>query len=133
MFHKRVVQYPLMQAFDGPDAAVSCARRNNTTVAPQALALLNDAFVRDRAVDFARRLLAEGKTTAGVGVDRGFWLALSRPPGDAERAAAVRFIESQRDRRAERNAPSAVEDAHLQALADFCQALFSLNEFLYVD
>jgi hypothetical protein len=36
MFHERVVQHPLMQAFDGPDAAVSCARRINTTVAPQA-------------------------------------------------------------------------------------------------
>ena len=63
MFHKRVVQYPLMQAFDGPEAAVSCGRRNVTTVAPQALALLNDPFVRDRAADFADRLLAEGGAT----------------------------------------------------------------------
>ena len=69
MFHKRVVQHPLMQAFDGPDAAVSCGRRNNTTVAPQALALLNDPFVRDRAADFARRLLAEGDATPERWVD----------------------------------------------------------------
>ena len=48
-FHKRVVQYPLSQAFDAPDAQVSCGRRVNTTVAPQALALLNDPFVRLRA------------------------------------------------------------------------------------
>src|ERR1051325_11986257 len=45
LFHKRVVQHPLMQAFDGPDAQASCGRRENTTVAPQALALLNDTFV----------------------------------------------------------------------------------------
>src|SRR5262249_43191101 len=32
MFHKRVVQYPLMQVFDGPDAQASCGRRENTTV-----------------------------------------------------------------------------------------------------
>src|SRR3954454_22161790 len=63
MFHKRVVQHPLMQAFDGPDAAVSCGRRSVTTVAPQALAMLNDTFVRDRAADLARRLLAEGGAT----------------------------------------------------------------------
>ncbi len=133
MFHKRVVQHPLMQAFDGPDAAVSCTRRNNTTVAPQALALLNDAFVRDRAVAFARRILSEGSRSTAGQVDRGFWLALSRPPVEAERAAAVKFVESQRDRRAARQAPGAVEDSLLQALADFGQALFSLNEFLYVD
>ena len=34
VFHKRVVQQPLMQAFDGPDATISCGRRENTTVAP---------------------------------------------------------------------------------------------------
>src|SRR5439155_5642113 len=39
MFHKRVVQHPLMQAFDGPDAQASCGRRVTTTVAPQSLAL----------------------------------------------------------------------------------------------
>src|SRR4029077_19008947 len=59
LFHKRVVQHPLLQAFDGPDAAVSCGRRSVTTVAPQALALLNDRFFRDRAADLARRLLVE--------------------------------------------------------------------------
>ena len=59
MFHKRVIQYPLMQAFDAPDAQSSCARRMNTTVAPQALALLNDPFVRLRAGEFAKRLEQE--------------------------------------------------------------------------
>src|SRR5438445_10227270 len=62
MFHKRVVQHPLMQAFDGPDAQSSCGRRENTTVAPQALALLNDKFVRARAVDFAQRAGREAGT-----------------------------------------------------------------------
>ena len=59
MFHKRVVPYPLLQAFDKPDAQQSCGRRDNTTVAPQALALLNDAFVRMVSQDFADRLLKE--------------------------------------------------------------------------
>ena len=44
MFHKRLVPYPLFQAFDRPDLLVSCSRRQNTTVAPQAMALLNDRF-----------------------------------------------------------------------------------------
>src|SRR3954454_22271730 len=58
-FHKRVVQSPLMQAFDGPDAQASCGRRENTTVAPQALALMNDPFMRARAEDFAHKLRKE--------------------------------------------------------------------------
>jgi cytochrome c553 len=133
LFHKRVVQYPLMQAFDGPDAAVSCSRRNTTTVAPQALALLNDAFVRDRAVDFARRLLAEVGPNAAGWADRGFWLVLSRPPADDERAGAAHFVERQIERRAARDTTASADEIRLHALADFCQSLFSLNEFIYVD
>src|SRR6266699_522407 len=84
MFHKRVVQHPFMQAFDGPDAAVSCGRRSITTVAPQALELLNDSFIRDRAVDFARRLLSENSNSTDKCVQSAFRLALSRPPTDNE-------------------------------------------------
>jgi hypothetical protein len=133
MFHKRVVQHPLMQAFDGPDAAVSCGRRDTTTVAPQALALLNDSFFRERAADLGRRLLAEGGTAPADWIDRGFRLTLSRPPTGAERAASVRFLERQLERRAARAADGSPEEIPLHALTDFCQTLFGLNEFIYVD
>jgi hypothetical protein len=133
MFHKRVVQHPFMQAFDGPDAAVTCGRRSTTTVAPQALALLNDPFVRDRATDFAKRVLAEGGPNPQDWVDRGFKLALSRAPGGDERTAAVEFIHRQIERRVSRDKSLTADEARLRALADFCQALFGLNEFIYVD
>jgi hypothetical protein len=135
MFHKRVVQHPLMQAFDGPDAAVSCARRSITTVAPQALALLNDRFVRDRSKDFARRVRSETDGTAAAIVDRGFALALSRPPRESERAASIAFLENQSASRWSREGGEAPADAalHDDAVADFCQTLFGLNEFMYVD
>jgi hypothetical protein len=132
MFHKRVVQHPLLQAFDGPDAAVSCGRRNITTVAPQALALLNDTFLRDRARDLARRLLVESKATPDHWVTRGFEVALARRPSAAERRAAMQFVIKQLDRRKTREKSSS-EDHQLQALTDFAQVLFSLNEFIYVD
>src|SRR5260370_18586906 len=84
MFHKRVVQHPLMQAFDGPDAQASCGRRENTTVAPQALALLNDAFVRARAMDFARRVEKEAGAETEARVRRAWRLALGRAPSTDE-------------------------------------------------
>jgi hypothetical protein len=133
MFHKRVVQHPLLQAFDGPDAAVSCGRRNVTTVAPQALALLNDTFLRDRAADLARRLLSEGDATPEGRVTRGFELALSRPPSDGELTASVQFLETQLRRRSARDRSRPPDEHQLRALTDFAQALFSLNEFIYVD
>ena len=133
MFHKRVVQHPLLQAFDGPDAAVSCGRRSITTVAPQALALLNDTFLRDRASDLARRIMAESDATPERWVARGFEVALSRPPSNAERTAAAQFVRTQLERRTTREKSSAPAEHRLRALTDFAQVLFSLNEFIYVD
>jgi hypothetical protein len=133
MFHKRVVQHPFLQVFDGPDASVSCGRRNISTVAPQALVLLNDPFLRDRATDFAQRLLSEGGTKPDDWITRGFWLALSRPPSEVERRESQAFLEHQLTRRTERDKALSADAARRLALADFCQALFSLNEFIYVD
>jgi hypothetical protein len=122
-----------MQAFDAPDASLSCGRRNSTTVAPQALALLNDPFCRDRAADFARRLVAEAGLKPEDWIARGFHLAIARPPTEKELEASLAFVEQQRQRRAARDKSLSAEQVREESLADFCQALFSLNEFIYVD
>ncbi len=132
MFHKRVVPYPLMQAFDRPDAQQACGRRDQTTVAPQGLALLNDGFVRARAADFARRLIeTAGDDTALV--DSAFELALARAPSAADKAASLAFLRTARERRQSREPGKPEAEIRLAAATDFCQALFSLNEFLYID
>ena len=41
LVRKRCLPIPFLQAFDLPDTTVSCARRDSTVVAPQALMLLN--------------------------------------------------------------------------------------------
>jgi hypothetical protein len=133
LFHKRVVQHPILQAFDGPDAATTCGRRNTTTVAPQALALLNDTFFRARATEFAGKLFDKAGAKPEDWVNRGFRLAVSRLPSDAERAACVEFIRRRMDSRRTRESSQTPEAIRLNALTDFCQALFSLNEFIYVD
>jgi hypothetical protein len=133
MFHKRVVPYPLLAAFDRPDLLKTCGRRDTTTIAPQALALLNDGFVRGRSLDFADRLVQESGDDRAAIVASAFALALGRTPADSERQASVAFIQSQVERRQQRESQAAAGDVRRQAVADFCQTLFSLNEFLYVD
>ena len=113
LFVKRSVRFPFTEAFDAPDPTASCGRRIRTTVPTQQLALLNDEFVRHRAEDFARRLEREtGGTEAAI--RRGFALALGRTPRDPELAAARDYLGR-------------------QSLTNFCHALFTLNEFIYVD
>ena len=129
MFHKRVVQYPLMQAFDAPDAQQSCGRRMNTTVAPQALAILNDPFVRLRAEDLAKRVLQLAGDRIEHQVDSAFQLTLNREPIPEERLEATRFIQQQIKVRQQREEG----DEALLALTDFCHSLYGLNEFIYID
>jgi hypothetical protein len=82
VFVKRSVMAPFLETFDGPNAGASCGRRERTTVAPQALALLNDPFVRACAADFARRAGDRRKA---------FLMALGRAPRGPELAAALRL------------------------------------------
>ena len=133
LFHKRVVQYPLLQAFDAPDAQVSCGRRVNTTVAPQALALLNDPFVRLRARELADRLRSEVGNDPSAQVLLAFQLGLFRDPEPNEVAPSLAFLANQASARREREPKLADEKAADLALVDFCQMLFSLNEFIYID
>jgi hypothetical protein len=133
LFHKRVVPFPFMAAFDKPDAQQSCGRRDNTTVAPQALALLNDRFARQVACDFADRLLKEAGHEPAQWIERGWQLALARPPADNEREAALAFIAGQMQERMKRAPQGSAEEVRRQSLADLCQTIFSLNEFFYID
>jgi mono/diheme cytochrome c family protein len=133
MFHKRVVQSPLMQAFDGPDAQASCGRRVTTTVAPQALALLNDRFIRARAEDWARRLVKDAGDATEAQVRLAWRLAIAREPSPTELESSAEFIQAQFERRSSRAAAEPDNNAFHLALSDFCQSLFALNEFIYVD
>ena len=129
MFHKRLIPYPLFQAFDRPALMTSCARRQNTTVAPQAMAILNDRFVRAVARDFAARLLeAHGNDDQKL-VETSFMLSFTRLPTSIENKVSVAFIRSQMASRESRNNST----PRHEAVADFCQSLFGLNEFIYVD
>lgn len=135
VFHKRVVQQPLMQAFDGPDATASCGRRENTTVAPQALVLLNDRFVRARAGDFADRIVREAGHELPHQIRHAWGIALGRPPSLQELEASTRFIRSQVQARLNRTSGLTREAGAgtREALTDFCQAIFAMNEFIYID
>ena len=114
LVQKRGLRVPWMETFDLPDNALSCPNRTVSTVAPQALTLLNSPFATDMASAFAARVQREAGDDPTAQIDRAFALALQRPPDDAERASCVRF-------RAERTLP------------ELCRTLLNLNEFAYRD
>ncbi|MBM3814037.1 MAG: DUF1553 domain-containing protein [Acidimicrobiia bacterium] len=115
VFSKRTIRYPMFESFDQPDLITSCSRRNSSTTAPQALLLMNNAMVRLHAGKFAERLRREAGDEPAAQVLRAFTLALARSPSPAELSDSVAYVKS-----------------HPQGLADFCHAIFNLNEFVYM-
>jgi len=114
VFSKRSIRYPLFEAYDQPNLVNSCDRRNRSTIAPQALFLMNDSFVIVQAKQFAERLRKEAGADVREQIDRAYRLALGRGPLESERATAAAYIKSSEN-----------------GLAGLCQALFNLNEFVY--
>ena len=88
--------------------------------------LMNSPFVLDQATRFSARVLVEGGAPVAM-VRRTYALALGRVPRENELARGVAFLERQTQRYAAEDNPFET------ALADFCQAMFSLNEFMYID
>jgi hypothetical protein len=114
VFSKRSIRYPLFEAYDQPNLINTCDRRNRSTIAPQALLLMNNNFVIQQAKYFAERLKKEAGPDTAAEVDRAFQLALNRPPTAAEKASSIAYIKASPAR-----------------LTEFCQAMFDLNEFAY--
>jgi mono/diheme cytochrome c family protein len=114
VFLKRSIHYPMFETFDQPNLVNSADRRNRTTIAPQALILMNNGMVLTQAKRLAARLVREAGADVGAQVDRGFRLALARLPDADERQRSIAFVKS---------GPA--------GLTEFCHALFNLNEFVY--
>jgi hypothetical protein len=111
----------LLQVFDQPVIETNCTRRAVSTVASQALALLNSRFMDTQADAFAGRALRERPDAPAAHALR---LAFGRPATAAEGAALAEFLA----RQAERHGGD-----RRRALADLCHVLLSANEFAYID
>jgi hypothetical protein len=114
MLVRRTFQQPMFEAFDSPDGVLSCSRRNESTTAPQSLALLNSRFM----VEEGRKVGARINTAAEA------WTRiLGRSPTGKEASAAQVFLTKQNELLGSRQA----------AMGELVRSLLNLNEFLYVD
>ena len=120
---RRNLRYPLFEVFDRPDTNATCAKRSRSTVAPQALALLNSELSLSLAEALAHRVTREA-TSGDQQVALAFTLTLGRHPTSEEQAWLQSFLQ------AEANTKSS--DSHA-ALHRMCLALFNASEFLFVD
>ncbi len=115
VFIRRNLRYPFFEAFDRPDTNVSCPRRPVTTIAPQALTLLNSGLANDSARAFAARIANEAGPDLDSQVELAYQIAFARKPDPVERRMARTYLENG------------------GTVRHFCLALLNANEFLYVE
>lgn len=113
VYRKRGLPFPFFEVFDLPDQNITCGRRTVSTVATQALALLNNEFVIAQSARLADRVATEAGAEGGKQIGRLYQLALGRDPSAEERRAAVEFLRE-------------------QPLSGLAQVLLNLNEFVYL-
>jgi hypothetical protein len=155
VFAKRNMRYPLFDAFDLPDMHNSCARRAQTTTAPQALLLLNSEFTLERARCWSAALLSRFDGDEKSLVAEAYRVAWGRPAEEEEVNLGLQFLHSQELLIREANqarpkfppglpillvgaagwsgACGEEVDPVRAAVRDFCHALLNANEFLYLD
>ena len=84
---------PEMQVlFDGANPSLVSGRRNVSSVAPQALYLMNSPWVFDQAQATAERLLAEKGLSESLRVQQAFRVILGRLPTDEEERLVTAFV-----------------------------------------
>jgi hypothetical protein len=111
---KRSMTLPMLQTFDAPDTALSCPRRDTSTVAPQALTLMNSDFSVAEADKFAELLVKESGNDTEAQVRNAWRRAFGRVPKDDVDKMALDYLS--------RN-----------SLSRLCLLIFNMNEFVYVD
>jgi cytochrome c553 len=111
---KRSFTLPMLQIFDAPDTSASCPRRETSTVAPQALALMNSEFSSEQARHFADYVREQAGDAPPDDVEAAWKIAFGRPPTLEERQTALDYLQ--------RN-----------SLERLCLLMFNMNQFLYID
>ena len=113
---------PSLEAFDFPDRNLSCANRNDTVTAVQALALLNDPEILDHAQNLAANIMQKVGNNTHLQIQAGFLAILKRSPDSKELEQSRVFIEV---------ASAAVDP--LERLTDLLHALLNTSEFLELE
>jgi Protein of unknown function (DUF1549)/Protein of unknown function (DUF1553)/Planctomycete cytochrome C len=126
----RSALYDVFQAFDFADPSVASGRRDSTTVAPQALFMMNSQVASSQSREL-NELLTRSATDDSSRIRLLYERSYCRLPTDAEISRSLGFLE--RYASAATAAGSPAEVARSQAWQVLCRAVLAANEFVYVE
>jgi hypothetical protein len=156
--HMRSRRDPWMEVFDQPASELFCDRRNESTIVPQAISLMNGDFTNDRSLALAQRLRKKFHDDRDC-IEAIYRSLYGRGPSEDERCIAGEYLSAQTGHhRHFEPSPSRVPEivaevskyepkyskqyvadlqpcdttAEVRALADLCLVLFNSSEFLFL-
>ena len=92
-YHCRGLADPFLELFNQPNPNESCELRDDASVTPQALTLLNSEFMTGRAVALADQLIRKSASTTEA-IQKAFQQILARNAVDAEVSQLETFLEA---------------------------------------
>jgi hypothetical protein len=113
----------LFEVFDFANSSLVTGRRTLSTVAPQALFMMNHPFVRTQAKLAAERLLGDSQPKEEHRINHAYLRILGRHATVAEIALSQKFLKSVID---------TTEKGQSEAWTQMVQSLFSTIDFRYV-
>ncbi len=138
-FHRRSIYLPILrsavyqmfQVFDFSDPSVLSGKRASTTIAPQALFLMNSRLVSQQTEALARRLLALPTPDDRRRLQHAFESLFARRATASELDRYVDFLH----RYEREHVPEGTPDAERRQLAwqSLCRVLVASSEFLYLE
>jgi hypothetical protein len=113
----------LFEVFDFANPSLVTGRRDVSTVAPQALFMMNHAFVRTQARLTAERLLSDSQLKESHRIDHAYLQILGRHATEEEISLSQEFLKALIDK---------TEKGRIEAWTQMVQSLFSTIDFRYV-
>ena len=135
---RRRTPMSMLEAFDAPQLTPNCTERAESTVAPQALQLMNSPLVLEHARYLAGRLIDHFADDRKGQIDRLYWQVLSRPPSPQEIDLALTDLADLERHwmphlaRTRHNGPRKAA-AEWMALGSLAHGLLNSPEFVYID
>ena len=120
--------YGMFELFDFPDPATVGGDRSSTTIAPQALFLLNSPLAMRSTEKLATSLLAKAIENNAQRLQTLYGLAYNRLPTEKEQQQALNFVAEFATAQGDND----VAQNELTAWQSLCQAVFASNEFMYL-
>ncbi|HWB13440.1 MAG TPA: DUF1553 domain-containing protein [Pirellulales bacterium] len=115
-----------LAVFDMADPSLIVGKREVTTVATQALFLMNSPFVLKQSAEMAKRLLDQKDMQDPARIELAYHLALGRKPSSNEVTRIEKFLDDFR-----RTADNK-DRGRVGAWSSVCQTLFASAEFRYL-